>query len=242
MARTLGGVPILGPTDPLPNPRRANSWGFVAWGNELGEARLLDAYRRGIFPWPHGLPLIPWASPNPRCVLPPEALHVPRSLGKLLRRGIYQFTLDCAFERVMRECAAAPRPGQDGTWITESMVQAYVRLHELGHAHSAEAWLDGELVGGLYGVAVGRLFCGESMFAKAADASKAAFVTLTQQLADWQFGLIDAQVHTEHLERFGAELWPREVYLQEIEALVAAGGRVGKWTLEPTSRIAGPTE
>lgn len=202
---------------PLPDPEDADPRGLVAVGGDLRPGRLLEAYRRGIFPWyGEGLPIL-WHSPDPRFVLEPEQLRVNRSLRKQLRRRPYRLTLDDDFPRVIRHCAAVPRPDQDGTWITNDMVAAYEQLHALGYAHSVEAWDGQRLVGGIYGVAIGAVFCGESMFALAPDASKVAFVHLVEQLHRWGFDLIDCQVHTEHLERFGATEWPRRRFLRLLE-------------------------
>ncbi|HLT34703.1 MAG TPA: leucyl/phenylalanyl-tRNA--protein transferase, partial [Enhygromyxa sp.] len=202
-------VRLIRGDQPLPGPEDADPRGLVAVGGDLRPARLLDAYRRGIFPWyGEGLPIL-WHSPDPRFVLEPAGLRVNRSLRKAIRRRPYRLTLDTAFERVIRHCAAIARPDQDGTWITNDMMAAYEQLYALGHAHSVEAWQSDELVGGVYGVAIGAVFCGESMFALAPDASKIAFVHLVRQLERWGFELIDCQVHTEHLERFGAVDWPR---------------------------------
>jgi leucyl/phenylalanyl-tRNA---protein transferase len=203
----------------LPDPEQSDPRGLVAVGGDLRPARLLDAYYRGIFPWyGEGLPIL-WHSPDPRFVLEPAALRVNRSLRKTIRRHPYRLTLDTAFAAVIRHCAAVPRPGQDGTWITDDMVAAYEQLHSLGHAHSVEVWSGAELVGGVYGVAVGAVFCGESMFAAAPDASKVAFVELVRQLQRWGFELIDCQVYTEHLERFGAVDWPRAEFLRALVRL-----------------------
>jgi leucyl/phenylalanyl-tRNA---protein transferase len=200
-------------------PEQSDPRGLVAVGGDLRPARLLDAYYRGIFPWyGEGLPIL-WHSPDPRFVLEPAALRVNRSLRKTIRRHPYRLTLDTAFAAVIRHCAAVPRPGQDGTWITDDMVAAYEQLHSLGHAHSVEVWSGAELVGGVYGVAVGAVFCGESMFAAAPDASKVAFVELVRQLQRWGFELIDCQVYTEHLERFGAVDWPRAEFLRALVRL-----------------------
>lgn len=216
----------------FPPPEHAHPDGLLGVGADLSPARLMLAYRSGIFPWySEGQPIL-WWSPDPRFVLETDGLRVPRSLKKRLRRGDFRFTLDQAFEAVVAACAGTPRPGQDGTWITDEMLDAYVALHGLGHAHSCEAWLDGELVGGLYGVGVGRLFCGESMFSRASDASKAAFVTLVRQLRAWGFPLIDSQVHTDHLERFGARDVSRQAYLNTIAPLVRDAGRVGPWAFD----------
>jgi len=198
----------------FPPPERADRSGLLAIGGDLTPARLLAGYRRGIFPWySEGQPIL-WHSPDPRFVLLPGQLHVPRSLEKVLRRRTYAVRADTAFAEVLSACAEAPRPGQDGTWITPEMTTAYLALHQLGHAHSVEAWQEGRLVGGLYGVAVGRVFFGESMFARAKDASKAAFVTAARALFDAGCLLIDCQVETEHLARFGAADVSRRRFLQ----------------------------
>ena len=200
----------------FPPAELADESGLLAVGGDLRPERLLLAYSLGIFPWySEGLPIL-WYSPDPRLVLESGELVVARSLQKTLRRGRFKVTFDTAFDQVIRACAEVPRPGQSGTWITRDMVRAYRRLHELGYAHSAEAWLDGELAGGLYGVSLGGGFFGESMFARASDASKIAFVTMVEQLARWNIDLIDCQVHTEHLERFGAYEVPRLDYLQML--------------------------
>lgn len=224
----------------FPDPHEADDDGLIAVGGDLHPDRVLLAYRMGIFPWySEGQPIL-WWSPDPRTVLEPAAIHVPRSLAKRMRRGDYQITLDTAFERVIGACAERSRPGQDSTWITDEMQAAYIELHAKGFAHSCEAWRDGELVGGLYGIALGKLFCGESMFAMAPDASKSAFVTLTRQLHLWGFELIDCQMRTDHLARFGAVDLPREAYLEKVAALGRLPGRVGRWQFddglaEPTS-------
>jgi leucyl/phenylalanyl-tRNA--protein transferase len=197
----------------FPPPERADRSGLLAVGGDLSPSRLLAGYRRGIFPWySEGQPIL-WHSPNPRFVLLPGQLHVAKSLEKVLRRGSFEIRADTAFSEVLTACAEAPRPGQDGTWITSEMHAAYVELHRLGHAHSVEAWKDGLLVGGLYGVALGRVFFGESMFTRIPDASKAAFATISRALFDAGCLLIDCQVETEHLARFGAADIPRRRFL-----------------------------
>jgi leucyl/phenylalanyl-tRNA--protein transferase len=210
---------LLRGNDPLPRPEESDARGLVAVGGDLRPERLIDAYRSGIFPWySEGLPIL-WHSPDPRFVLDPKQLQVNRSLRKSLRRNPYRLSFDTAFLEVVQRCSEVPRPGQDGTWITNDMIAAYDRLFALGHAHSVEAWLDGELVGGVYGVAVGGLFCGESMFALTPDASKIAFVKLIHQLVRWGFALVDCQVFTEHLSRFGAVEWPRARFLAKLATL-----------------------
>jgi len=216
----------------FPDPSRAAADGLVAVGGDLAPERLLDAYRRGIFPWyEQGQPIL-WYSPDPRFVLRAGDLRISRSLRRRLADRPYEVRLDTAFRSVIEACAATPRPGQGGTWITDDMVRAYTELHRLGWAHSAEAWLDGRLVGGLYGVSIGGLFCGESMFAWADDASKIAFVALVRQLQRWGIETIDCQVPTDHLARFGARPWPRREFLRVIAELAARPSRGGPWTLD----------
>lgn len=229
----------IGPQHLFPDPELADPSGLLGVGGDLRPERLLLAYRQGIFPWySQGQPIL-WWSPDPRMVLRVPELRVQRSLGKRVRQRPYEITLDRAFPEVVSRCARVPRPGQEGTWITREMAAAYLRLHQLGYAHSVEAWSDGRLVGGLYGVAVGQLFCGESMFADAPDASKIAFVHLVRQLERWGWPLVDCQVHTDHLERFGAVEIPRRAYLEEIEALAAREGRIGAWRFDPDFECAG---
>jgi leucyl/phenylalanyl-tRNA--protein transferase len=222
----------------FPDPAHAEADGLLAVGGDLRPERVLAAYRAGIFPWySEGMPPL-WYSPDPRFVLEPAALRVPRSLAKVIRAGRFEIRFDTAFAEVIDACAAAPRPGQAGTWITAALRQSFLALHAQGHAHSAEAWLDGVLVGGLYGLAVGDLFSGESMFARAPDASKVAFVTLVAHLRGWGFGLIDSQVYTDHLARFGAAHVPRADYLGRVRALTAAARPPGPWVLDPTLQVA----
>lgn len=188
--------------------------GLLAIGGDLSPRRLIHAYARGIFPWfSAGGPIL-WWSPDPRMVLFPQELTVSRSLKKRLQRQDYEIRFDSSFRAVIEACAMVPRPGQDGTWITPEMVEAYCRLYDLGHAHSVETWMDGKLVGGLYGVAIGRMFYGESMFHRVTDASKIAFVYLVRYLARHGFGMIDCQLKTAHLARFGA----REIRRDEFAA------------------------
>ncbi len=191
--------------------------GLLAVGGCLSTQRLRNAYRHGIFPWYGDNEPILWWSPNPRLVLRPERIKVSRSLGKRLKRGEFRFSYDACFERVVDACAE-PRPMALGTWITPEMKQAYGELHALGLAHSFEAWRDDELLGGLYGVALGRVFFGESMFHRATDASKAAFVFAAECLARWGYALIDCQVHTHHLASLGAEDISRVEFIRLLEA------------------------
>ncbi|AVX12828.1 leucyl/phenylalanyl-tRNA--protein transferase [Stutzerimonas stutzeri] len=189
--------------------------GLLAAGGDLRPERLLAAYRHGCFPWyQEGQPLL-WWSPDPRTVLFPDELHVSRSLRKRMRNGDYRVTFDKAFAEVIQGCAG-PRSYADGTWITTPMQDAYVRLHEMGVAHSVEVWQQGQLVGGLYGIAMGELFFGESMFSRATDASKVGFVTLVERLREWGFALIDCQMPTRHLESFGARSIPRAAFAEAL--------------------------
>lgn len=202
--------------------------GLLAAGGDLSPRRLLNAYRHGIFPWySAGQPIL-WWSPDPRTVLYPGELHVSRSLRKTLRKGEYEVRYDTAFDEVIRHCAA-PRGDGRGTWLTEEMVGAYCLLHRLGHAHSAEAWYNGELVGGLYGVAIGGVFFGESMFAHRPDASKVAFADLVMRLNEAGYGLIDCQVASAHLARFGAVSIPRRRFIEELRAACASPVQTAPW-------------
>lgn len=197
--------------------------GLLAAGGDLSPERLLAAYRHGCFPWyQEGQPLL-WWSPDPRTVLYPEELHVSRSLAKKLRQGVFDVTFDRAFRDVIEGCAA-PRDYADGTWITTPMQNAYVKLHQLGVAHSVEVWQDGQLVGGLYGLAMGRLFFGESMFSRATDASKVGFVTLVERLRGWDFKLIDCQMPTQHLASFGARAIPRRIFAEALAKYLDESG------------------
>jgi leucyl/phenylalanyl-tRNA--protein transferase len=215
----------------FPDPRQAEPDGLLAVGGDLAPERLLAAYAAGIFPWYGPDSPILWWSPDPRLVLEPARLHVPRSLARTRRRAPYRFTADTAFERVIRACAEIGRPDQEGTWITPAMIRAYRQLHELGFAHSFEAWEGATLAGGLYGVSLGAAFFGESMFADRADASKLAFVESVGWLAARGVGIIDCQVHTEHLARFGAEAWPRERFLGALATALERPTRRGRWSM-----------
>ncbi|XXF79350.1 leucyl/phenylalanyl-tRNA--protein transferase [Myxococcaceae bacterium GXIMD 01537] len=214
----------------FPPAEKADRSGLLAIGGDLTPERLLSAYARGIFPWySEGQPIL-WHSPNPRFVLKPEALHVGKSLRKRLKAGTYEVRYDTAFADVITACGEVPRPGQDGTWITPEMRAAYIELHERGYAHSVEAWVGGELKGGLYGVSLGAAFFGESMFARADDASKVAFVTAVRRFQGWGFHFVDCQVETEHTARFGAEHWPRRRFLEALAVALREPTRQGKWT------------
>lgn len=222
----------------FPHPSKASPDGIVAIGAEPRPEVLRDAYRQGIFPWPHeGYPLL-WFSPDPRFVLEPTQAHLHRSLKKELKRTTLDIRADTAFREVIEGCADKRRRGQRGTWITDEMIEGYVGLHQEGLAHSIEAWREGKLVGGLYGVSMGRVFFGESMFQHEPDASKIAFATLLANLVSWSFELVDCQSHTEHLERFGAVHWPRERFLDVLAGLVRAPTREGRWSFEVGPRDA----
>lgn len=216
----------------FPPPESATPEGIVAIGGDTRPERLLLAYSQGIFPWPHAeLPLL-WFSPDPRCVLLFEQAHIGRSLRKRVRSTGLEIRCDSAFGAVVDACAAVPRPGQDGTWITDEIRDGYTQLHAQGFAHSVEAYRAGKLVGGLYGVSVGASFCGESMFAVEPDASKVAVVSLLGNLARWGFHFVDCQVRNDHLARFGAIDWPRERFLRALRRAVSEPTRRGPWQLE----------
>jgi leucyl/phenylalanyl-tRNA--protein transferase len=193
--------------------------GLLAIGGDLSTERLLLAYRNGIFPWYEGEHIL-WWCPDPRFVLVPPELKVSKSMAQLLKRQAFQFTINKAFPEVISNCKAISRRGQDGTWITEGIREAYTRLHRQGYAHSAEVWQDDQLVGGLYGVRMGKMFFGESMFSKVSNASKYAFISYVQQLMSEDVQLIDCQVYTEHLESLGARMMPRQWFLQMLKKLI----------------------
>jgi leucyl/phenylalanyl-tRNA--protein transferase len=227
-------IPWLDNDDPFPPLRRALAEpnGLLAAGGSLAPARLVDAYRHGIFPWfSEGQPIL-WWSPDPRMVLFTREFRMRRSLAKRLRQRRYEVRLDTAFERVIRACAA-PRPGQDGTWITGAMVDAYVELHRRGVAHSVEAWADGALAGGLYGLALGRVFFGESMFARETDASKVALAHLVAKLAHDGVPLIDCQQETAHLAAFGARPIPRAAFAALLAELIHSEAPPAPWIAGP---------
>lgn len=218
-------------TDDLifPPPELAESDGLLCIGGDLSERRLLLAYSMGIFPWySDGDPIL-WWSPDPRLVLFPGELKVSRSLRQVLKNNIYEITMDAAFREVIANCAVVPRRENAGTWITAEMTDAYIQLHHSGVAHSIESWQNGELAGGLYGVALGGVFFGESMFTKKNNASKVAFVALMQQLIKWDFALVDCQVTTRHLISFGAREIPRAEFIRRIRKALKMPGKKGNW-------------
>jgi leucyl/phenylalanyl-tRNA--protein transferase len=202
----------------FPPVHLATEEGLLAVGGDLSPERLILAYKNGIFPWYNpGEPIL-WWSPDPRLVLFPGELHISRSLRRLLRKGRFQVTFNTRFRQVIAACARAKRPAGEGTWITAEMEEAYCRLNDMGFAHSVEAWQEGRLVGGLYGIALGRCFFGESMFTGVSNASKVAFVTLVKRLEALDFELIDCQVHTQHLISLGAREIPRKEFIRRIQA------------------------
>jgi leucyl/phenylalanyl-tRNA---protein transferase len=207
---------ILNAEIKFPPVEYADEDGFLAIGGDLSTERLLAAYRNGIFPWYNVDEPICWWSPDPRCVLYPEKLIVSKSMKKIIRDELFSFTINQNFEQVMRTCKNVKRKEGYGTWIQEEMVDAYTTLHKMGYAHSAEAWQHGVLAGGLYGVKIGKVFFGESMFSTVSNASKFAFITFTEQLAKEGVQLIDCQQRTDHLISLGAELIERELFIQQL--------------------------
>lgn len=215
----------------FPSPALAEPDGLLAVGGDLCSERLLAAYRAGIFPWySEGWPIL-WWSPDPRLVLYPDALHVSHSLRRTLRKGRFVVTMDRSFDAVIQACAAARGPRREATWIVPAMVRAYCRLHREGWAHSVETWQDGMLAGGLYGVALGGCFFGESMFSNVSDASKVALVALVRQLAAWEFVMIDCQIRTPHLVRLGARDVSRAQFLGQLAEALKHPTRRGPWEL-----------
>ena len=213
--------------------------GLLAVGGDLTPARLLNAYRSGVFPWySDGQPIL-WWSPDPRMVFRTDGVHLSSRFRRQLRGSGWTLRADTAFDAVVSACAAAPRPGQSGTWITQEMATAYGRLHRLGHAHSVEAFDGRTLIGGIYGVAVGCMFFGESMFSARPGGSKAALAGLAGLLAGWGWPLIDAQVENAHLVRLGAESMPRAAFLEHVHALSRMPGRAGSWSGAMGERPAG---
>ncbi len=212
--------------------------GLLAAGGDLSPARLLSAYSQGIFPWFSEDEPIFWWSPDPRMVLFPEQLKISRSLAKTLRNKRFEVRADTAFGEVIRACATAPRDGQLGTWINSPMIEAYACLHRLGYAHSIETWMDDELAGGLYGVALGRMFFGESMFSRQTDASKIALVHLVERLKRWDYGMIDCQMATRHLASLGAKEISRREFSAQLAELVKSEPRSDAWQFSPAPKTA----
>ncbi|MDA8016805.1 MAG: leucyl/phenylalanyl-tRNA--protein transferase [Thermoanaerobaculia bacterium] len=217
-------------TDAFPDPRQADSDGLVAVGGDFQADFLLAAYVRGVFPWPmEDLP-DGWFCPDPRTVLVPGTMHVSRSLRRTLGTGRYRTTFDVAFDEVIDACARQNRPGQGGTWITDELADGFRTLHEAGFAHSCETWRDDELVGGIYGLSLGAMFCGESMFYRESNASKVALHALLTRLERWGFAFLDCQITTPHLKRLGAVEWSRDRFLDAVAEAVAEPTRLGPWT------------
>ena len=220
---------LLSEAHRFPDPRLATGEGLLAIGGDLSVDRLLNAYRNGIFPWfSEGEPIL-WWSPDPRLVLFPHEFKPSKSLQKIIRRSIFDLTLDQAFPAVIRECAQIRVEHEEGTWIVSDMIDAYCQLHDSGYAHSVEAWQEGKLVGGLYGVALGKCFFGESMFSRLSNASKVAFAGLVDFLKTDAFDLIDCQVTTQHLISLGAKEIPRKRFLKLLANALQEPTRQGKW-------------
>ncbi len=226
-------IPWLYGNAPFPPVEQAlrSPNGLLAAGGDLSPRRLLDAYQHGIFPWFNPEDPILWWSPDPRMVLFPQEFKIAHSFAKVLRNTRYEVRCDTAFEQVMCACAA-PRNGQHGTWIHEEMIAGYCALHELGYAHSVETWIDGHLAGGLYGLGIGRMFYGESMFSRVSNASKIALAHLARQLERWQFGMIDCQMNTSHLASLGAREIPRSEFIARLQELIHCAP-VKHWKIDP---------
>ncbi|MFW5810444.1 MAG: leucyl/phenylalanyl-tRNA--protein transferase [Thermodesulfobacteriota bacterium] len=224
-------MPVFQLTEKIgfPPPHLAEQEGILAVGGDLSIKRLLLAYQMGIFPWYAEEDPIIWWSPDPRLVLYPPQLRYSRSLKRLLKKDVFTVTMDQAFARVIIECAAVRAEQGEGTWLVDDMIEAYVRLHEAGYAHSVETWQEGRLVGGLYGVSLGGAFFGESMFMRVSNASKIAFVRLVRQLNSWGFDMVDCQVKTQHLLGFGAREIPRKLFLEQLKKSLKRKTRKGKW-------------
>jgi leucyl/phenylalanyl-tRNA--protein transferase len=227
-------MPIFRLVDDLvfPPPDYADPSGLIAVGGDLSSERLLEAYRVGIFPWYSDDQPIFWWSPDPRLVLDLDDFKLSRSLRKTIRKRLFKVTFDRAFEEVIAACAAMPREGQHGTWITAEMQEAYTKLHGLGYAHSVESWFEGELVGGLYGLSLGKAFFGESMFHHKTDASKVALAVLVESLKAWGFHFIDAQMTTEHMLSLGAKEVSRRIFLKQLHSALRHPTKRGKWRID----------
>lgn len=226
-------MPLFKLTDELifPNPELSLKDGLLAVGGDLSIERLLLAYENGIFPWYDDQSPILWWSPNPRMVLFPKKLKISKSLWQVIRQKKFEVKVDENFSSVIKNCASVSRTDQPGTWITDEMIKAYINLHENGFAHSFEAYYDDQLVGGLYGVSLGRIFFGESMFHKMSDASKVALYYLTEKVKSWKFLMIDAQQDTPHMRRMGAKTIPRKDFLELLDESSQYRTYKGKWSL-----------
>ena len=224
-------MPVFLLTDKIefPPPHLASKEGLLAVGGDLSLERLLLAYRMGIFPWFSDDEPILWWSPDPRLVLYPNEIKISKTLKKIIKKGLFKVTMDSAFVQVINQCAQIRIQNNQETWILEDMIDAYCKLHELGFAHSVEAWCQGELAGGLYGVSLGNCFFGESMFTRISNASNVALVTLVEYLNTLSFDIIDCQLTTEHLLRFGAKEIPRAAFLNQLEESLKASTKKGKW-------------
>lgn len=215
--------------DDFPDPRQADASGLVGLGGNFSPPMLLKAYAKGIFPWPSEEIDLIWFSPDPRMLLRPQEVHKSRNLRRKLRRGELTVTFDQAFEAVIVACGEVQGREKGGTWIVEELQESFRELHRQGLAHSVEVWREDKLVGGLYGLSLGAMFCGESMFHLEDEASKIAFVALAEKLAEWDFLFLDCQVYSEHLARLGAREWPREEFLTELAKALERPTRQGSW-------------
>lgn len=221
----------------FPSPRLAAREGLLAVGGDLSQKRLLLAYRMGIFPWYSENEPIMWWSPDPRLILYPGRLNISKSLKKVINRGDFELTMDQNFKAVITACAESRTETNEGTWIVDDIIAAYCKLHQTGLAHSVEAWMNGQLAGGLYGVSIGRCFFGESMFTRISNASKVAFVGLVRYLQSLDFDLIDCQVTTSHLVRFGAHEVSRDRFLDELATALRAPTLKGRWSFPSSSPV-----
>lgn len=224
----------------FPDPSLADEDGVVAVSGSFSPRTLLKAYLKGIFPWPSDELAHIWYSPDPRLLLLPHEVHVSRSLERNMRRGELELSFDRAFDQVIEACSAAQSRKTEGTWIVEELKDGFRQLHQKGLAHSVEVWRGENLVGGLYGLSLGAMFCGESMFHLEADSSKIAFVALAQKLAEWNYLFLDCQVHTEHLARLGAREWRREDYLKLLEEALKLPTKLGSWAEESLALASRP--
>jgi len=214
----------------FPNPRYASDEGLLAYGGDLNPNRVLSAYKKGIFPWYSQNDPILWWSPNPRLVIYPENFKMSKSFRRVLRNGNYSVRFDTKFDEVIDYCSKVKRPEQDGTWITDEIIKAYRELHNMGFAHSVEAYDGDELIGGLYGISMGKVFCGESMFSLKSNGSKIALKGLCDTLFKEAYNFIDCQMPTEHLISLGGEVLKRDIFLDELEESLVGGIDIGSWS------------